>query len=429
MRSSAILVVALVGVASAGMPKWPRNWPGTANDVYGGSKGPTGKPHLGPGPVSEIPHTGGSFPTGHPKDHHTKKEHHNSGGMFPSGGPKEHHSEKHHHTGGSFPTGKHHQPTGSGVGPTGTGHGASPLPTPGPHTTTITKTSDVASKSSIGRTSLPLALTSATGTMTSTLFDTTTLTSTITKYVPCSSPIATVGSSTFYSTSLTTTYSITTVTQTSTTYEVICPSTTGPGVGGPAPTGGAGSPPYIPVVPTGGSIALESPGAGPTSTPIGGESGAGSGSGSGSPGSPGAPGEGGATNTAYGSIPTSGSGSGGYPGVPASPSNGCPAVQTVTSTVQVTVTVTSTAGAGGSGGSGTQPTSGSGPPPPNGPFSTQSGAAPFPLPGGPGSVKPFPSGTGAPSGHVPPTGTGIPSGGYAKQTGGQRWVAIDDQRT
>lgn len=146
MRSSAILVAALVGVASAGIPSWTLKWPGTASDVYGGGGGPTGKPHLGPGPVSEIPHTGGSFPTSYPKDHHTKKEHHNSVGMFPSGGLKEHHSEKIHHTGGIFPTGKHHKPTGSGVGPTGTGHAGIPPPTPGPHTTTITTTSDVTSE-------------------------------------------------------------------------------------------------------------------------------------------------------------------------------------------------------------------------------------------------------------------------------------------
>lgn len=136
MRSSAILLAALVGVASAGMPKWPLTWLGTASDVYGGGEGPTGRPHLGPGPVSEKYRTGGSFSTGHLQDHHTKKEHHRSGGIFPSGGPKYHHSEKYHH-----------KPTGSGVGPTGTGHGGSPPTTHVPHTTTITTTSDVTSKS------------------------------------------------------------------------------------------------------------------------------------------------------------------------------------------------------------------------------------------------------------------------------------------
>ena len=167
MRSSAILVAALVGVASAGMPKWPLQWSKTASGGYGGGVGSTGKPHLGPGPVSEMPHTGGSFPTTYPKDHHPKKEHHNSGGMFPSGGsspttyPKDHHPKKEHHSsGGMFPSGgptqhrpekHHHKPTGSGVGPTGTGHGGSPPLTSGPLTTTITKTSDVTSKTFIGQ--------------------------------------------------------------------------------------------------------------------------------------------------------------------------------------------------------------------------------------------------------------------------------------
>lgn len=347
MRSSAILVAALVGVASAGMPNSPLTWLGTASDVSGGGVGPTGKPPLDHGPALEKPHTGGMFPTGHRKAY-PMKEHTKSGGMFPSGGPKEHHPEKHHRTG----SGKYRKPTGSGIGPTGTGNGASPASTSGPLTTTITTTSDV------------------TSTVTSTLYDTTTLTSTITKYVPCSSPIATAGTSTYYSTSLTTTYSVTTVTQTSTTYQVICPST----------TSGAGSPPAIPFVPTGGSIVLESPGTAPTSTPVGGESG----------------GVGGATNTAYGSMPTLGSGPGGYSGIPGSPSNGCPAVQTVTSTLQVTVTVTSTAGAGESGSG-------------NAPFSTQAGTAPFPLPSGSGSAVPFPSGTGASTGLMP-------SGGYQMPT-------------
>lgn len=168
MHSSAILLAALVGVASAGMPGWSVTPSGTASDVSGGGLGPTGKPHLGPGPVSVRPHpeasfstalskdhhehhdsgysedhhkkshypkSGGSFPTGYPKDHHPER-HHSSAGIFPSGGPKKHHSEKHHHI-----------PTGSGIGPTGTGHGGGgPHSTIGPHTTTITTTSDVTSK-------------------------------------------------------------------------------------------------------------------------------------------------------------------------------------------------------------------------------------------------------------------------------------------
>lgn len=108
MRSSAVFLAALVGVASAGMPKWPQKWSGTGTGVYGGGVGPTGtgKPPLGSGPVS--------FPTG---------------------------SSIYHN-----PTGSGVGPTGTGVGPTGTGHGGSPPPTGSPHTTTITKTSDVASE-------------------------------------------------------------------------------------------------------------------------------------------------------------------------------------------------------------------------------------------------------------------------------------------
>lgn len=175
MRSSAIFFAALVGVASAGMPGWSVK----SSETASGDINPTGKPHLGPGPVSERPRpeasfsaalskdhhdhhlsgysedhhgksqyptSGGSLPTGYPKDHHSERHHTSagifpstgivpSGGTFPSGGPKKHHSEKYHHV-----------PTGSGVGPTGTGHGRGPHSTLGPHTTTITTTSDVTSK-------------------------------------------------------------------------------------------------------------------------------------------------------------------------------------------------------------------------------------------------------------------------------------------
>ena len=123
MRSSAIFLAALAGVASAGIPNWPQKWSGTGTGVYGGGVGPTGtgKSPLGTGPVS--------FPTGSPS-------YHPSGGISPSGGSKYTHN----------PTGSGVGPTGTGVGPTGTGHGGSPPPTGSPHTTTITKTSDVASE-------------------------------------------------------------------------------------------------------------------------------------------------------------------------------------------------------------------------------------------------------------------------------------------
>ena len=127
MRSSAVFLAALVGVASAGMPKWPREWSGTGTGVSGGGVGPTGTGRLplGPGPVI--------FPTGYP-----------SGGIYPSGGSK----YTHNPTGsGVGPTGTGVGPTGTGHGgPTGTGHGGSPPPPTSAHTTTITKTSDVASE-------------------------------------------------------------------------------------------------------------------------------------------------------------------------------------------------------------------------------------------------------------------------------------------
>ena len=193
--------------------------------------------------------------------------------------------------------------------------------------------------------------------MTSTHYYTETITSVIIKFVPCSSPIATLGTSTtLYSTSLTTTTSTTIITQTSTAYEVIYPSTTGLGL---APTGGSGT-----------------------------GSGSGFGSGSG--------------NNGMKNYPSAG-------GIPGSPSNGCPAVQTVTSTlpaVTVTVTTTATVTAAGS------------PSPSNGPFSTTSGAAPFPLPSGSGNPGPLPSGTSAPKEYEHhPKGTGHYSEGYVKPTG------------
>ena len=131
MRSSAILLAALVGAASAAMPKWaPMSW-GSASVVSGGGVGATGKPHLGPGPVQEH----------HEKDHYPKKEHHSSGGIFPTGSPKKHHPAKYHHR----PTGSGMGPTATGAG-TGTGHGGIPPSTTGPLTTTITTTADVTSK-------------------------------------------------------------------------------------------------------------------------------------------------------------------------------------------------------------------------------------------------------------------------------------------
>lgn len=176
MHSSAIFLAALVGVASAGMPGWSAK---SSQTVSAGDLGTTTKPHLGPGPASERPRPEASFSTGLSKDHHehhssgnwedhhTNSQYPRSGGSFPTAYPQKNHSERHHTSAGIFPstgialsgsispsggTKKHHSqkyhhvPTGSGIGPTGTGHGIGPHSTMGPHTTTITTTSDVTSK-------------------------------------------------------------------------------------------------------------------------------------------------------------------------------------------------------------------------------------------------------------------------------------------
>ena len=139
MRSSAILVAALVGVASAGIPKWPLQWSNKRSYVSS-DVASTSRLYFGPGPVSVTSHTGVSFPTA-------------SGGIYPSGGSQKHHSEQYHHRpsgSGAGPTSRpgkhHHRPSGSGAGPTATGYRGSPAPTQSPHTTTITKTSDVTSE-------------------------------------------------------------------------------------------------------------------------------------------------------------------------------------------------------------------------------------------------------------------------------------------
>lgn len=138
MRSSAIFLAALVGVASAGMPAWPAKPSGT------GGAGPTGKSHLGPGPVhypkegpTGKPHLAPGpvvFPSGSPEKYHDH---------VPSGSPEKYHPGEHpHKPSGSGSPEKYHKPGPTG---TGTGHGGIPPPTTLP-TTTITHTSDVSSK-------------------------------------------------------------------------------------------------------------------------------------------------------------------------------------------------------------------------------------------------------------------------------------------
>ena len=209
---------------------------------------------------------------------------------------------------------------------------------------------------------------------------------------------------------MTTSLITSTITQTSTTYEVICPIT------------GAGS-----VIPT------QTPGSGP--------------------------GQGASSILPGGYGPGSGPGGNGISSISQSPSqipgsgpNGnCPPQQTVTETYTKQVTVIVTAGSGGQTSIPGQPGSGSGPsqagsslPGGQGPYTSQSGKAPFPVPSGSssgsgghgsGTGAPFPSGTGYysyphpsgsgyhtyshyPSGTAPVlSGTGTPASQFPLPTG------------
>ena len=106
---------------------------------------------------------------------------------------------------GIEPPKKSQYPTG-----TGGGHPSTPIPHPPVITTTIYGP--------------------GTATTTQTLVGTTTITSTITTFLPRSTPVATVGSYTYYSTSLTVSYALTTFTAKTTSYVVVCPTPT-PGSG------------------------------------------------------------------------------------------------------------------------------------------------------------------------------------------------------
>ncbi|KAL9000234.1 MAG: hypothetical protein Q9169_001136 [Polycauliona sp. 2 TL-2023] len=128
-----------------------------------------------------------------------------------------------HPTGGPLPPHSPIHPPGTGIQPpkptsypTGTGGGGVPpvtIPTP----PVITKT----------------IYGPGTATITQTIVGTTSITSTITRFVPCSTPVATLGSSTIYSTSLTTVLSLTTIIAETTGYVVVCPT--------PTPDSGSGS--------------------------------------------------------------------------------------------------------------------------------------------------------------------------------------------
>lgn len=174
-----------------------------------------------------------------------------------------------------------------------------------------------------------------------------------------------------------------TITQTSTSYEVICPIT---GAGGVIPTQTPGS------GPSKGASSILPGGYGPGSGP------------------------GGNGISSLGQSPSQIPGSG--------PNGNCPPQQTVTETYTKQVTVIVTAGSGGQTGIPGQP--GSGPsqagsslPGSQGPYTSQSGKAPFPVPsgssgsGGPGTGAPFPSGTGYHS-YPHPSGTGFSH--YTKPT-------------
>jgi hypothetical protein len=286
-------------------------------------------------------------------------------------------------------------PGGTGVEPSGTGPrgtGSVPVVTPpvSEPPTTITITRDVPSTTTI------------------THVYTSTVVQTITTFVPCSTPIATQGSSTFYSRYLTISYSTITVTYTSTSYEVVHPRTT---PSDSKPTGGSGYGPGYSSV----------PGASPSNA-VGHHQGSGSGNNGGSdntvPGS--GPNHGGATVTI---VPIAGTNAipSYAPHTSYAPQVGsCPPAEVVYSTVVIEITKTV-----GSPGSDHQT-----PCPvcetytftlPNGssistiispsaPVATPgkpSHQAPYPIPSGSGKPL-YPSGTGAGTGYIPlPTGTAV----------------------
>jgi hypothetical protein len=113
-------------------------------------------------------------------------------------------------TPGVEPSGtKYHPVVTPGVEPSGTkSHPVVTPPGPSLPPTTITVTGDVTSTTTITRRY------------------TSTTERTLTKFVPQSTPVATQGSTVYYSSYLTVSYSTTTLTYTKTAYEVICPRTT-----------------------------------------------------------------------------------------------------------------------------------------------------------------------------------------------------------
>ncbi|KAL9640676.1 MAG: hypothetical protein Q9204_000611 [Flavoplaca sp. TL-2023a] len=144
-----------------------------------------------------------------------------------------------HPTGGPLPPNPVHPP-GTGIQPpkptsppTGTSGSISPTTTPVPPV--ITKT----------------VYGPGTATITQTFIGTTSITSTITRFLPCSTPVATMGSYTYYSTSLTTSLSLTTFTAETTSYVVICPTPTpwsGSGISGNHPDFSSPNFPSSPIV-------------------------------------------------------------------------------------------------------------------------------------------------------------------------------------
>ncbi|CAL8584504.1 hypothetical protein XPA_010096 [Xanthoria parietina] len=125
-------------------------------------------------------------------------------------------------------------PTGGISHPTGEPQPHNPIPPPGtgiqpPQTTKYpTGTGGPLPPTTV---SVPLTITKTiygpgTATITQTFVGTTSIVSTVTQFVPCSTPVATAGSSTYFSTSLTTLLSLTTITAETTSYVVFCPTPT-----------------------------------------------------------------------------------------------------------------------------------------------------------------------------------------------------------
>ncbi|KAL9101271.1 MAG: hypothetical protein Q9163_003443 [Psora crenata] len=194
--AAAIMAFALAGSSSA----W---WHNNSTVVPVGSAS-------GVSPKPPTTGTGTSYQSGVPSGHGPYPSHGLGAGVSPS-------------IPGEPGTGQPSKPTGA----SGSGHGASlPVTTSPPAKTTSITIPGIPSKT------------------TKTVIITTTMTETVTKFVPCSTAVATSNGHTFYSSSLTTSMATSTVTAVVTEYTVYCPAPTqaeGTPTAGESPASAPGS--------------------------------------------------------------------------------------------------------------------------------------------------------------------------------------------